>query len=61
LVTIATVSSITIIPLLYWTVAGMSVGYAGMVRRKLRETPLVVLESPYVLRRMPAGARSRVS
>lgn len=34
LVTIFTVSSITIIPLVYWSVAGLGVAYAQMVRNK---------------------------
>ena len=35
LVTIATASSITIIPIVYWSVAGLGVAYAQMVRRNL--------------------------
>jgi len=62
-VTIATVSSISIIPLLYYIVAGLCVGYGGMVRRKLRDTPAVIEEPPlrFVPRGMAAGARSRAT
>ena len=35
LVTIFTVSSITIIPLVYWSVAGLGVAYAQMVRKNV--------------------------
>jgi len=61
-VTIATVSSISVIPLVYWIVAGLGVGYAAMVRRKLAEGSLTLLKAPplYMRQAMP-GARSRAT
>jgi O-antigen ligase len=49
-VTIATVSSISFIPLLYWLVAGLGVGYCGMVRRKLASMPEPAPAEPSVSR-----------
>lgn len=37
LLTIFTVSSITIIPIVYWSVAGLGVAYAQMVRKRIAE------------------------
>lgn len=37
LLTIFMVSSITIIPIIYWSVAGLGVAYAQMVRKQMRE------------------------
>jgi O-antigen ligase len=40
LLIIFTVSSITIIPIVYWSIAGLGMAYAEMVRRQKRETRL---------------------
>ena len=39
LVTIFTVSSITVIPIVYWSIAGLSVAYIQMMRRQAIEEP----------------------
>ncbi len=36
MVTIFTVSSISFIPVIYWTVVGLAVGYADMLRQTRR-------------------------
>lgn len=60
-VTIATVSSISIIPLLYYLTLGMCVGYTGIVRRKLREQPAPSHQPPVYMPRGMAGVRSRAT
>jgi hypothetical protein len=40
LVIIFTVSNITIIPIVYWSVAGLGVAYAEMMRRQKKEARL---------------------
>ena len=46
LVIIFTVSSITIIPIVYWSVAGLGVAYAEMVRKQTRMAGTVRAHSP---------------
>jgi O-antigen ligase len=41
LLIIFTVSSITVIPIMYWSVAGMSIAYAQMVRRQMRAQAMI--------------------
>lgn len=62
-VTIATVSSISFIPLLYWLVAGLAVGYSGMVRRKIESmsVPAVAESSPLRTRQGTAAGRARTA
>jgi O-antigen ligase len=50
LVTIVTVSSITVIPVVYWSVAGLGVAYAQMSRRLVRVTPAVPASANLQLR-----------
>lgn len=45
LVIIFTVSSITFIPVVYWSIAGLGVAYIQMVRR-LHNSPAVELAEP---------------
>lgn len=47
LVTIVTVSSITVIPVVYWSVAGLGVAYAQMAR-KLKHTSTAVTASAHL-------------
>jgi O-antigen ligase len=47
LVTIVTVSSITIIPVVYWSVAGLGVAYIQMTRR-LKHTSTAVAASAHL-------------
>jgi hypothetical protein len=47
LITIVTVSSITVIPVVYWSVAGMCVAYAQMARR-LKHTSTAVPASAHL-------------
>jgi O-antigen ligase len=56
-VAIGTVSSITIIPILYWLVAGLCVGYPAMVNRKLSSSPVPLAEPLNV----PRGFRAATS
>lgn len=58
-VTIATVSSITFIPLLYWLVTGLCVGYSSMVGRKLATLPTPVNEPVNLPRGFRAASKSR--
>lgn len=46
LITIVTVSSITVIPVVYWSVAGLGVAYAQMARR-LKHTSMAVTASTH--------------
>jgi O-antigen ligase len=55
--TIATVSSISFIPLMYWFVAGLCVGYPAMVKRKLNSLPATVPEPEPVNLGRGFGAR----
>ena len=56
-ITIATVSSISFIPLMYWLVSGVCVGYPAMVRRTLRSLPASTFEPVG----MPGGFAARPS
>ena len=56
-ITIATVSSISFIPLMYWMVSGLCVGYPAMVRRTLKGLPASAFE-PVA---MPSGFATRPS
>jgi O-antigen ligase len=56
-VTIATVSSISFIPLMYWFVAGLCVGYPAMVKRKLNSLPVPVPHPEPVNLQRGFGAR----
>ena len=47
LITIVTVSSITVIPVVYWSIAGLGVAYAQMARR-LRQTSTAVTASAHL-------------
>lgn len=47
LITIVTVSSITVIPVVYWSVAGLGVAYAQMARR-LKQTSTAVTASAHL-------------
>ncbi len=47
LITIVTVSSITVIPVVYWSVAGLGVAYAQMARR-LKHTSTAVTASAHL-------------
>lgn len=58
-ITIGTVSSISFIPLMYWFVAGLCVGYPSMVRRKLASEPVPVQASEPMS--MPRGFRGSPS
>jgi hypothetical protein len=60
-VSIATVSSITFIPLLYWLVTGLCVGYSSMVSRKLASSVPVVQETPFARRTFRAAAGPRTT
>ncbi|MHC8320951.1 O-antigen ligase family protein [Pseudomonas sp. GB2N2] len=50
LVTIFTVSSITVIPVVYWSVAGLAVAYAQMARRLKQTSPAVTASAHLQLR-----------
>ena len=47
MITIVTVSSITVIPVVYWSIAGLGVAYAQMARR-LRQTSTAVTASAHL-------------
>ena len=47
LITIVTVSSITVIPVVYWSIAGLGVAYAQMARR-LKQTSTAVTASAHL-------------
>lgn len=55
LVTIATVSSINNIPLVYWLLAGLATGYGALVRRAAASLPRGAASRP-VLRRTPVSS-----
>jgi O-antigen ligase len=50
LITIVTVSSITVIPVVYWSVAGLGVAYAQMARRLRQTSPAVTASAHLQLR-----------
>jgi O-antigen ligase len=50
LITIVTVSSITVIPVVYWSVAGLGVAYAQMARRLKQTSPAVTASAHLQLR-----------
>jgi O-antigen ligase len=50
LVTIVTVSSISVIPVVYWSVAGLGVAYAQMARRLVRASTAVPVSTNLQLR-----------
>src|SRR5262249_49952261 len=50
LVTIATVSSVTVIPVIYWLMAGLAVGYARSGARTERAAPRIVAGAAGVTR-----------
>lgn len=60
-VSIATVSSITFIPLLYWLVTGLCVGYSSMVSRKLASSIPMVHEAPMARPRFRTTAGPRTT
>lgn len=58
-VTIGTVSSITFIPLMYWIVTGLCVGYSSMVNRKISAMSTPVAESANLSRGFRTAPKSR--